>query len=61
MHISVSDYDLMAQDATYLIHNGTAFQPAVDTIAAENKLNQDQRNMLSGFTTETLNALMSED
>jgi len=48
MYISISDYDLMAQDATYLIHNGTAFQPAVDTIAAENKLNQVQRNLLSG-------------
>lgn len=58
MHISVSDYDLMAQDAAYLIHCGTAFQPAVDTIAAENKLNQDQRNILNGFTAETLNALM---
>jgi len=57
MYISISDYDLMAQDATYLIHNGTAFQPAVDTIAAENKLNQVQRNLLSGFTSETLKAI----
>jgi len=58
MYISVSDYDLMAQDATYLIHNGTTFQPAVDTIAAENKLNHEQRNVLSGFASTKLNELV---
>jgi len=52
MHISISDYDMMARDVIDLIASGLRRSPAVSRIARENNLTHKECLIMTQFVCQ---------
>ena len=52
MHISISDFDIMVQDAVELIMNGNGISESIDAIILTNDLTEGERRSMIYFMAQ---------